>query len=127
MYTIIRARQSLPCIMLITFDSSLIVLIDASDMICKKTSTGKGVLRATAFANSLALAFLFLSIYSTLKPLKKFSILLTKARYFSRVGSLAMHSFSICPATTLESMRRMHLCTPMALCFRSPSMMARTL
>jgi hypothetical protein len=38
-----------------------------------------------------------------------FSFLLTKARYFSRVDSLTMHSFSIYPATTLESMRRMHL------------------
>jgi hypothetical protein len=34
---------------------------------------------------------------------EKNSILLTKARYFSRVGSLVMHSFSICPATILES------------------------
>jgi hypothetical protein len=32
-----------------------------------------------------------------------FSILLTRDRYFLRVGFLAMHSFSICPATTLES------------------------
>jgi hypothetical protein len=40
---------------------------------------------------------------------KKCSILLTRDRYFLRVGSLAMHSFSICPAATLESVRRMHL------------------
>jgi hypothetical protein len=58
------------------------------------------------------------------KPLKKFSIVLSKPRYFFRVGSLAMHSFSICPTTTLESVHRMHLCTPMALNFRSPSKMA---
>jgi hypothetical protein len=94
-----------------------IVLIDASDMICRKTSFGKGVLHAAAFASLSALVFLFLSIYSTVKPLKKFSILLTKARYFLRVGSLVMHSFSIYPATTLESVCRMHLCTLMALSF----------
>jgi hypothetical protein len=43
------------------------------------------------------------------ETLEFFSILLTRAKYFSRVGSLAIHSFSICSATTLESMRRMHL------------------
>jgi hypothetical protein len=43
------------------------------------------------------------------EALKFFSILQTRAKYFSRVGSLAMHSFSICPTTSLESMRRMHL------------------
>jgi hypothetical protein len=92
-----------------TLGSGSIIFINASDMVCKNTSAGKGVLRAAAFASSLALVFLFLSMYSTVKPLKKFFILLTRDRYFSRVGSLAIHSFSICPATTLESVRRMHL------------------
>jgi hypothetical protein len=42
------------------------------------------------------------------KPLKN-SILRTKDSYFSRVDSMVIHSFSIYPATTLESVRRMHL------------------
>jgi hypothetical protein len=41
-------------------------------MISKTTSASRGVLWATVFASSSALAFLFLSIYSTVKPLKKF-------------------------------------------------------
>jgi hypothetical protein len=91
----------------IGFDS--IVFIDASVIVCQNTSIGRGVMRAAAFVSLLALNFLFLSIYSIVKPLKKNSILLTRARYFSKVSSLAMDSFSICPATTLESVRRMHL------------------
>jgi hypothetical protein len=43
------------------------------------------------------------------ETLEFFSILLTRANYFLRVGSLTMHSFFICPATTLESVQRMHL------------------
>jgi hypothetical protein len=88
--------------MLMTLGSDSIVFINASDMTCSQMLASKGVLRATTFASSSASVFLFLSIYSMVKPLKFFSILLTKARYFSRVGSLTMHSFSICPATTLE-------------------------
>jgi hypothetical protein len=38
-----------------------------------------------------------------------------RVRYLSRVGSLAMHSFSIYPATTFESVQRVHLWTPMAI------------
>jgi hypothetical protein len=95
--------------MLITLGSGSTVFIDVSNMIYWNTSAGSGVLRATAFAGSSASAFLFLSMYSTVKPLKKFSILLTRCRYFSRVGSLAIHSFSICLATTLEYVQRMHL------------------
>jgi hypothetical protein len=95
--------------MLITLGSSSTVFIDVSDMICKNTLAGNGVLRATAFASLSASTFLFLSMYSIVKPLKKFSILLTNSRYFLRVGSLARHSFSICPATTLEFVQRMHL------------------
>jgi hypothetical protein len=83
--------------------------MDVSDITCRTTSAGRGVLRAATFANSLALEFLFLLMCSMVKPLKKFSILLTKARYLSRVGYLAIHSFSICPVTTLESVRMMHL------------------
>jgi hypothetical protein len=49
-----------------------------------------------------------------------FSILQTRAKYFSRVGFLAMHSISICLATTLESVQRMHLWIPMTLNLRSP-------
>jgi hypothetical protein len=49
-----------------------------------------------------------------------FSIFLTRARYFLRVGSLVMHSFSICPVTTLEFVQRIHLWTPMTLNFWSP-------
>jgi hypothetical protein len=94
---------------LMTLGSGSIVFIDASGMICRKTSVGKGVLRAAAFASSSASVFLFLSIYFTVKHLKFFSILPTKARYFLRVGFLAMHSFSICPATTFEPVRRMHV------------------
>jgi hypothetical protein len=41
------------------------------DMICRKASGGRGVLRVAAFASSSASAFLFLSMYSTMKPLKK--------------------------------------------------------
>jgi hypothetical protein len=82
--------------------SDSIVFIDASDMLYKNTSAGREVLQAAAFMSSSALTFLFLSMYSTVKPLKKVSILLTRDRYFSRVGSLAMHSFSICPSSTLE-------------------------
>jgi hypothetical protein len=69
---------------LITLGSGSIVFIDAFDMIYENMFAGKGVLRAAAFTSSLALAFLFLSIYSTVKPLKKFSILLTRTRYLSR-------------------------------------------
>jgi hypothetical protein len=54
-----------------TLGSGSIVFIDASGMICRKMSTNKGVLWAAAFASSSASVFLFLSIYSTVKPLKK--------------------------------------------------------
>jgi hypothetical protein len=56
--------------MLITLGSGLIVFINASDMVYDNTSAGKGVLRAAAFASSSASEFLFLSMYSTVKPLK---------------------------------------------------------
>jgi hypothetical protein len=58
--------------MLMTLGSGSIVFIDASDMICRKMSAGKGVLRVAFFAGSSASIFLFLFIYSMVKPLKKF-------------------------------------------------------
>jgi hypothetical protein len=58
--------------MLMTLESGSIVFIDASVMVCKNTLAGKGLLRAAAFTSSLASKFLFLSMYSMVKPLKKF-------------------------------------------------------
>jgi hypothetical protein len=78
--------------MLITLGSDSIVFIDASDMVWKNTSTGRGVLWVVAFASSSA-SKLFLSMYSTVKPLEKLSILLTRDRYFLRMGSLAIYFF----------------------------------
>jgi hypothetical protein len=64
------AHQSLPCITLITLGSGSTVLMDASNITCRNTSAGRGVLRATTFASSSALEFLFLSMYLMVKPLK---------------------------------------------------------
>jgi hypothetical protein len=72
--------------------------MDASDITWRKTSASRGVFHVVAFANSSVLVFLDRSMYSMMKPLKWLSILLIRARYLSRVGSLAMHSFSVCPA-----------------------------
>jgi hypothetical protein len=58
-------RQSSPYMMLTNLGSDTTVLINASSMTWKKTSAGMGVLRATTFARSSALLFLFLSMYST--------------------------------------------------------------
>jgi hypothetical protein len=58
--------------MLITLGSGSIVFIDASDMFCENTLAGKGLLWATAIVSSSALEFLFLSMYSTVKPLNFF-------------------------------------------------------
>jgi hypothetical protein len=76
------------------------------------------------FAKLLALAFLLCSMCSTLNPWKQVSILHTKARYFSSIGSRAMHSFSICSVTTLESVQSTEVCTPMALNFWRPNSIA---
>jgi hypothetical protein len=57
--------------MLITLGSDSIVVIDASDMVCKNTSVGRGVLWAVAFVSSSTLEFLFLSMYSIVKPLEE--------------------------------------------------------
>jgi hypothetical protein len=54
--------------MLITLGSGSIVFIDASDMVYENTSAGKGLLRVAAFLSSLASGFLFLSMYSMVKP-----------------------------------------------------------
>jgi hypothetical protein len=51
-------------------------------------------------------------------PLKNLSILQTTARYLSNVSSLAMHSFSIWLAITLESIFRIHRWTPIARLWR---------
>jgi hypothetical protein len=75
----------------------------------RNTSAGNSVLGDAAFANSLASAFLVLSMYSVVKPLKWLSILLTRGKYLLRVGSLAMYSFAICHATTSESMHNVHV------------------
>jgi hypothetical protein len=90
-------RQSSPNIKLIILGSGSTILMDASNITCRNTSAARGVLRAAAFTNSTDSTFLARSMYSTVNPLKYFSILLTRARYLSRVGSLAMHSFSISP------------------------------
>jgi hypothetical protein len=45
--------------MLMTLGSGSIVFIDASDMICRKMSAGKGVLRAAAFAGILVSVYIF--------------------------------------------------------------------
>jgi hypothetical protein len=83
--------------------SSSTILMDASDITWRKTSAGRGVLLAVAFANSSALMFLDHSMYSMVKPLKWFSILLMRVKYLSRVDSLVIHSFLMYPMTTLES------------------------
>jgi hypothetical protein len=54
-------------------------------------------------------------------PLKKPSILQTAARYLSSVSSIAMHSFSIWPAITLESIFKTQRWTPIARNLRRPS------
>jgi hypothetical protein len=57
--------------MLITLGFGSNIFIDASDMVCRNASASRGVLRAAAFASSSASMFLFLSMYSTVKPLEK--------------------------------------------------------
>jgi hypothetical protein len=74
-----------------------------------------------ALASSSASMFFALSMCLTVNPLKKFSILQTTARYLSRVSSLAMHSFSIWLAITLESIFRVQHWTPIAHNLRRPS------
>lgn len=69
----------------------------------KNTSEGKGWPFVAAFASISASSFLFLSMFWSVKPLNYFSILCTTDRYCMRTGSLAMHSFSICPAIDFES------------------------
>jgi hypothetical protein len=47
-----------------------------------------------------------------------------KVKYFLRVSSLAIHSFSIWLETTFESILRTHHWTPTALSLQSPNSMA---
>jgi hypothetical protein len=52
--------------------SSSIVFIDMFVMVYKNTLAGSGLLQAAAFMSSSTLEFLFLSMYSTVKPLNFF-------------------------------------------------------
>jgi hypothetical protein len=52
-----RAHQSSPCIKLIILGFGLMVLMDVSDMTCRNTPAGRGVLRVAIFTNSLVSAF----------------------------------------------------------------------
>jgi hypothetical protein len=61
--------QSSPSIRLITLGSVSTVLIEASSTTWKNTSAGSGVLCDAAFANSLALKVLLLSMCSTINHL----------------------------------------------------------
>jgi hypothetical protein len=63
-------HQSFPSMILVSLGFGSTVFMEASSMTQKNTSAGIGVLRAMAFARSLALMFLFLSMYSTVKPMK---------------------------------------------------------
>jgi hypothetical protein len=56
--------------------------------------------------------------------LNYFSRLRTANKYCIWTGSLIEKSFSICPATSSESVLTMHVVTPRALSFRSPRMIA---
>jgi hypothetical protein len=118
------ALQSSPSMKLINPGSDSTVLTEVSSVTWKNTSAGKVVLRAAAFASSPTSEFLLLSTYSTMKPLKWFSTLLTRARYFSRVHSLAMLSFLIWPETTFEFVLGAHVWTLSVLSLRSPNNMA---
>jgi hypothetical protein len=118
------ARQSSPSMTLISLGSGSNILTEASSITWKNKSADNDILWVAAFTNSSASVFLLLSMYSTVNPLKWFSILLMRAKYFSRVSSLAMHSFYIWLETTIESMQSMHVWTPMALNLWIPSSMA---
>jgi hypothetical protein len=104
--------QSSPSMTLISSGSGSTILFKASSVTWKNTSVGKGVLQTTAFASSSTSDFLLFLMYSTMKPLKWFSILLTRDIYFLSVGTLVMHSFSIWLETTFEFVLRTHVWTP---------------
>jgi hypothetical protein len=61
-----------------------------------------------------ASSFLFRSMCCSVNPLNCFSRLRTTDRYCMRTGSLEEHSFSIWPATILESVFTIHVATPRA-------------
>jgi hypothetical protein len=87
----------------------------------KNASGGSTAFLPAALASSSASMFFALSMCWTVNPLKKPSIPRTVARYLSSVLSLAMHSFSIWPAITLESVFRTQRWTPIAHNLRSPN------
>ena len=80
--------------------------------------------QAAALANVSASSFLLRSTCCSVKPLNCFSRLWTTVRYCMSTGSFAEYSFSIWPATTLESVLIMHVMTPRAHNLRSPRMTA---
>jgi hypothetical protein len=86
------------------------------------TSEGKASPLAVALANASASSFLAWSICCRVKPLNCLSRLRTVVRYCMSEGSFAEYSFSTWPATTLESVRTMHVVTPSARSLRSPRM-----
>jgi hypothetical protein len=79
---------------------------------------------AAALANVSASSFLLRSTCCSVKPLNCFSRLWMTVRYCMSTGSSAEYSFSIWPATTLESVLIMHVVTPRAHNLRSPRMTA---
>jgi hypothetical protein len=64
------SRQSSPSMMLISLGYGSTIFTNAPSITCKNTSASVGVLRAAAFANSSASMFLFLLLYSIVKPMK---------------------------------------------------------
>jgi hypothetical protein len=93
-------------------------------MTWKNTFGGSSDFLAAALASSSASVFFTLSMCSNVNPLKNVSILQTSSRYLSSVLSLAMHSFSIWLAITLESIFRMQRCTPNACNLWRPNSIA---
>jgi hypothetical protein len=64
------ALQSSHSIILISLGTDTTVLTEASSRTWKNMSARIEMLQAAAFARSSALVFLFLSMYSTVNPLK---------------------------------------------------------
>jgi hypothetical protein len=83
-------------------------------MTWKNTSGGSSDFLAAALDSSSTSVFYALSMCSTVNPLKNVSILRMTSKYLSSVSSLAMHSFSIWLAITLEYVFRMQHCSPSA-------------
>jgi hypothetical protein len=93
-------------------------------IVWKNTSDGRGSPFATAFANMSTSSFLFRSMCCNVNRLNCFSRLRTTERYCNSTGSLAEQSFSIWPATILESVLTMHVVTPRSRSLWSLRMMA---